>query len=120
MATLPPEDPERRREATVWGAYVSHLAATLSLAPSRGHPAYVYQSLRSILCWATEYPGRLMGERREQDATGVAALNRTASEVADLAEQIQALLLDPLQAIHRTRACLAAANQLLDLTKARV
>jgi hypothetical protein len=120
MATAPPEDPERRRDAAVWGAYVAHLAGTLSLAPDRGHPAVVYQLLRPILFWATDYPARVIGKLREKDGPGVEELNRAASEVATLAEQIHTLVLDPLQAIGRTRACLAAADQFLDLIEARV
>ena len=120
MGTLPPEDPERRRDAAVWGAYVSHLAGTLSLAPGRGHPAYVYQSLRSILHWAIEYPGRVIGELGEKGVSGVQPLTQHASEVAGLAEQIPAILLDPRQAVDRAQACLAAADQLVDLTEARL
>lgn len=119
MGTLPPEEPERRRETRIWGAYVAHLAGTLSLAPGRGHPAYVYQSLRSLEFWATEYPARMITCLREKDAAGVETLDRDAAEIAALAEQIRTLLLDPRQTIDRTRTCLAAADQLLALTEAR-
>jgi hypothetical protein len=119
MGTSLPSDAERRREAIVWGAYVSHLAGTLGLAPGRGHPAHLYRSLKSILFWATEYPGRVIGELREKEVPGVETLDRHASEVAGLAEQIRTTLLDPLQVIGRTRTCLAAADRLLHLTEAR-
>jgi predicted nucleotidyltransferase len=119
MGTLPPEDRQRRRDAAVWGAYLSHLAGTLSLAPARGHPAYVYQSLRSILHWAIEYPRQVVGERREKKESGGEELNRAASEVAGLAQQIRTIVLDPRQTVVRAHACLAAADQLLDLTEAR-
>jgi predicted nucleotidyltransferase len=119
LGALPPEEPERRREARVWGAYVAHLAGTLSLAPGRGHPAYVYQSLRSLGFWATEYPARMITGLREREVPGVETLDRPAAEVAALADQIGALLLDPRRAIARTRTCLAAADQLLALTEAR-
>jgi hypothetical protein len=118
MATLPPEDPVRLREATVWGAYVSHLAGSLSLAPGRGHPAYVYQSLASVAHWTAEYPGRVLTELREKDVPDVETLGRHAVEVAHLAEQIRTMLLDPRQTVERTRTCLAAADKLLDLTEA--
>jgi hypothetical protein len=120
MGSMPPQDTERRRDATVWGAYVSHLAGTLSLAPGRGHPASVYQSLAPILYWATEYPGRVTGELREKDVPSMETLDQHAAEVANLAEQIHTLLLAPLQVNNRTRACLAAADQLLALTEARL
>jgi predicted nucleotidyltransferase len=120
MATLPPEDPERRRDATVWGAYISHLAGTLSLAPDRGHPAYVYQSLGSISHWAADYPAQIIEELRGKEVPGAESLHQQASVVAGLAEQIRTTLLDPLQAIDRTRHCLAAADKLLDLTEARL
>jgi predicted nucleotidyltransferase len=120
IGTLPPEAPERRREALVWGAYVAHLTGTLSLAPGQGHPAHVYRSLPSIALWATEYPGRVIAELREKGISGVETLDRLAAEVAALAAQIRAILLDPLQATGRTPACLAAADQLLDLTEARL
>jgi hypothetical protein len=119
MGTLPPEEPERRRETRIWGAYVAHLAGTLSLAPGRNHPAYVYQSLRSLEFWATEYPARMIEGLREKDAAGVETLDREAAEVAALAEQIRTLLLDPRQTIDRARTCLAAADQLLARTEAR-
>ena len=119
MGSLPPEDRQRRREAAVWGAYLSHLAGTLSLAPGRGHPAYVYQSLGSILFWGIEYSRQVRGERCEQEGPGGAALSRAAAEVANLAGQIRTLLLDPRQTAVRAHACLAAADQLLDLTVAR-
>jgi predicted nucleotidyltransferase len=119
IGTSPPEAAERRREARVWGAYVGHLLGTLSLAPGLGHPALVYQSLRSIGYWATEYPARMIGELREKGASGVATLGQRAAGVAALAQQIRTILLDPLAAAPRAQACLAAADQLLELTEAR-
>ena len=120
MGALPPADPERLREATVWSAYISHFAGTLSLAPSRGHPAYLYQSLPSLMYWATEYPDRVMAGLRERDLPGVERLNADAAEVAALAAQIRSILLDPPRAAARTQASLAAADQLLALTEARL
>jgi hypothetical protein len=120
MAVVPPEDAERHREATVWGAYVTHLAGTLSLAPGMGHPAFVYQSLKSLFFWTTEYPATKVEALRDQDAPGVEALERLAAEVADLAAQIRTLLLDPLQAGDRAAICLAATDELLDLTETRL
>jgi hypothetical protein len=119
MGTLPREEPERCRETRVWGAYVAHLAGTLSMAPGRGHPAYVYQSLRSLEFWATEYPAGMIAELREKDAAGVETLDRQADGIATLAGQIRTLLLDPRQTIDRARTCLAVADQLLALTEAR-
>jgi hypothetical protein len=120
MGNWPPEDRQRLRDGTVWGAYVSHLAGTLSLAPRRGHPAYLYRSLGSILFWATDYPARLIGELREKEVPGAESLRQQAAAVAGLAEQIRTTLLDPRQTIDRTRHCLAAADKLLDLTEARL
>lgn len=120
LGTWPPEEGKRRRETTVWGAYVAHLVGTLGLAPGRGHPAYVYQSLPALLFWTTEYPVRVIAELREKERSDLETLDRHASAVADLAEQIRTLLLDPRQAISRTRECLTAANQLLHLTEARL
>jgi predicted nucleotidyltransferase len=120
MAAWPPEDPKRRREVTVWGAYVTHLAGTLAVAPGRGHAAYVYQSLPSILFWATEYPVRVIGDLRANGRPDLEALRQPASEMADLAEQLHRTLLDPRQSVDRAKGCLAAADQLLDLTEARL
>jgi hypothetical protein len=97
MGTLPPEEPERRREGLVWGAYVAHLTGTLSLAPGLGHPAHLYQSLRSIGFWAIEYPARVIAELREKGVSGVEALDRSAAEVSALAAQIRTILLGPLR-----------------------
>jgi hypothetical protein len=120
MATLPPEDSVRRRDVTVWGAYLSHLVGTLAVAPDRGHAAYVYQSLRSILLWAIEYPDRVIGDLRANGVPDLEALRQLASEVADLAEQLRRTLLDPRQSVDRAKDCLAGADQLLHLTEARL
>jgi hypothetical protein len=120
IGTLSPEGSQTCLEATVWGAYVSHLAGTLSLAPGRGHPAYVYQSLGSISFWATGYPGRWIGELRQKEVSGVETLSQHAAEVAGLAEQIRTTLLDSLRATDRARSCLAAAEKLLQVTQARL
>jgi hypothetical protein len=119
MGASPPADPQRRRDTRVWGAYTAHLAGTLSLAPARGHPAYVYQSLPSLLLWSVDYPHRTIAELREVDAPGIETLNQRAAEVADLAARVHNILLDPPQAAGAVRTGLAAADRLLDLTKAR-
>lgn len=120
MGALASEGSRLRREAAVWGAYVLHLARTLSLAPGRGHAAYAYQSLQSLPFWSSEYPDRRIAELRETEVSGVGTMDEHAAEVAGLATQIRAILLDPLQAEARARSCLAAAEKLLELTEARL
>jgi hypothetical protein len=120
LATLPPEEPSRRLESRVWGAYLSHLIGTLALVPGRGHPAYLYQSLQAIRHWTTEYPAwKIIPLRRENEA-GAEHLSRRADELADLAERIRTVLLDPARATDRAQACLTAADQLLHLTETRL
>jgi hypothetical protein len=46
-------------------------------------------------------PGRVIEGLREKDACGVERLDRLAGEMADLTEQIQTILLDPLQVVDR-------------------
>jgi hypothetical protein len=108
-----------RREAAVWGAFVSHLAETLSLAPGRGHPAHLYQSLRSLLFWTSGYPARIIAELRAKDGPGLETLDRIAAETSYLAAQIGTVLLDPLSATSRVQGCLTAAEELLALTSER-
>jgi hypothetical protein len=115
-----PEGSERYREAKVWGAYLAHLAGTLSLAPGRGHPAYVYQSLSSLLSWAAEFPGRRVEELRQEGAGDFKMLHREAVEVAGLAEQVRSGLLGAVQSICRARGCLTAARELLAVSERRL
>jgi len=119
LGSLPPEDPRRRRDTRVWGAYVAQLTGTLSLAPGRGHPAHLYHSLGALRHWAIEYPRRLAAPLLETGTPAGAALQERLDEVATLAGRIRLLLLDPAHALDRSRDRLAAANRLLALTEAR-
>jgi hypothetical protein len=120
LGSSSPEDAGRRRELTVWGAYVSHLAGTLALAPERGHPAYVYQSLRSLSYWAIDYPARIMTELQEKEVRNREILRGQTGQLAELAEQIRTTLLGPLNATDRARSSLEAADRLLVLTETRL
>lgn len=120
LGSQPPDEPDRRRETRVWGAYVAHLVGTLGLAPGQGHPAHVYPSLGPLRRWAIEYPERLVEALLETGAPGAESLKRRAAEFARLAEQIRTLLLDPERAIERAQSGLAAADRLLELTEARL
>jgi predicted nucleotidyltransferase len=120
LGAAPLEDAARRRETRVWAAYLAHVTGTLSLAPGHGHPVHVYQSLDALAYWAEAYPKRVLKALRADDAPGLELLHRQAAEVAGLEAQIRARLLDPALAIDRARDCLAAADQLVSLTEARL
>lgn len=119
LGALLPLDAPRRREATVWGAHLAHLAGTLGLAPGRGHPALLYPSLGALRLWAVDYPARWIAAHAPEPFPGREPLHRRVAEVAGLAERVHTLLLDPARACHRVRSCLAAADRLVGLTEAR-
>jgi hypothetical protein len=120
LGSLPPDDPDRRREALVWGAYAAHCAATLGLAPSRGHPAHAYRSLGALRYWTIEYPRRLAAPLLEPGSPACAAVQERLDEVAGLAGRVHTILLDPAAALDRSRTCLDAACRLLTLTEKRL
>jgi hypothetical protein len=116
LAALPAPRPwaEQVRTDRAWNR---HLTGTLSLAPGRGHPAYVYQRLGWFLGWAVDLPRQAIALCRQAGMPGALELQEAVRGMEVLAEQIRATLTDLVPAGERARRGLAAAEKLLHLSE---
>jgi hypothetical protein len=114
-----PED-ARRASGPVLAAWVRHLSHTLSLAPSMGHPAYLYQRLETLRYWVAERPAELLTRLRAQTAPELGTLETANSRLALLLEEVEDLLLGTTSPEVRAAESLAAADALLELTERAV
>jgi hypothetical protein len=106
----------RHGHLPVWTAWIRHLAATLALAPHRGHPADIYQRWKALRYWTTRAPGEIVKEMQEKGAPGLKELEAQAAEAVRLSEALRETLLGPVPAAERAQTALAAAERLVEMT----
>jgi hypothetical protein len=108
----------RRRHGRlpVWTAWIRHLAATLALAPRKGHPADVYQRWKGLRYWTTGAPGEIVKELQEKEAPGLEELQGQAAAAVRLSEALRETLLGRAPAAERAQTALAAAERLVEMT----
>jgi hypothetical protein len=112
-----PEDHPQRNEVAVRAGYVRQQTETLLLAPSKGHPALLYQQMSSFLYWAVDLARWTLQEYTSAEAPGWEALNDGQQRLYQGAEELKFALYGSKSAEERATASLKAARELLRLTE---
>jgi hypothetical protein len=116
FAAVPRRFRQRHGRLPTWIAWVRYLAATLALAPRKGHPAAVYQRRGTLRYWTATAPGTIVKELQEKEAPGLKELETLAAAAVRLNEALRETLLGPATASDRAQTALAAAERLVAVT----
>jgi hypothetical protein len=119
-ATLSDQDSGHVRHASVWAAWIRHLADTLCLAPAMSHPAYLYQRLGVLRYWTAVSPRETADDLAGRGVEGAAALDPLARESRRRYDALEACLMGEVPPSERARSSVAAAEQLLAVTERAV
>jgi hypothetical protein len=117
MQRLTLEDHPLFNEVAVNEAYTRQQLETFLLAPTKGHPGFVYQNLMSFLFWANNLACQTALQYRDAEVPGSESFAEREERVRQLAEELKAALYATRSANERATASLTAARELARITE---